>query len=218
MQSEYQGSKIKLAIRLVALSMLLFNFYFAVAYFDPYGLITFFTNWNLEVTFGLILIIIWKSFDKEIGDRKGWLCAIHLLTEVSCVTNLLTVIVYFSVIHPDAMERFKDNQMRILHMYLVHTFPAFGLGVIFATTDIQMTPSHCKSFVPLGLIYAITNYIGTLQRGKPLYFFLTWEDYKSPLICVALTFIFTSLYWLVAHASILFNQSKKNEKKGTKVN
>ena len=60
----------------------------------------------------------------------------HLLTELACVANLIVVIVYWSILHQIAIEKFKDNQMRVLHMYLVHIFPSIGLLIILATTDI----------------------------------------------------------------------------------
>ena len=138
MQSEIQGGRMILIIRLVALSMLLVNFCFAAVYFDPFNLLTYFTNWNMEVTLALVIIVICKSFDPKIQEKKEWLCVIHLLTEVSCTFNLLTVIMYWCFVHQEAMKEpeLVDHQMRILHMYLVHTFPTFSLGIIFATTDI----------------------------------------------------------------------------------
>ena len=66
MQSEIQGGRMILIIRLVALSMLLVNFCFAAVYFDPFNLLTYFTNWNMEVTLALVIIVICKSFDPKI--------------------------------------------------------------------------------------------------------------------------------------------------------
>ncbi len=36
--------------------------------------------------------------------------------------------------------------------------------------------------VPLGIVYLSVNLFGTKYYGEPFYPFLSWEDYKSPLI------------------------------------
>ena len=80
-------------------------------------------------------------------------------------------------------------------MYLVHVFPAFGLFLTQKSTDMYLCTSHWILFVPVGIIYNIINYYATLSRGKPLYWFLTWEDYTSVIVVIALQIIF-SLIWV----------------------
>ena len=81
-----------------------------------------------------------------------------------------------------------------------------------------MTPSHCKGFVPIGLIYGLINYLATVKSGKSIYPFLTWEDYRTPLILICIIIVFSAFYWLMAHASIILNQNKKKKAKGAKIN
>ena len=120
--------------------------------------------------------------------------------------------------HEKTIEYFKDDYRKVLHMYLVHIFPAISVVIMFLTTDLQMTPSHFKGFIPIGLIYSIINYWATIRNGEPVYSFLTWEDYKTPLILVGMMIGFSAFYWLMAHASIILNQSKKKKAKGAKIN
>ena len=36
--------------------------------------------------------------------------------------------------------------------------------------------------IPMGIAYLFVNFCGTKYYGQALYPFLTWEDYKSPMI------------------------------------
>ena len=93
MDSEFHGSTWKLALRLVALAMLATNLVFAICFFHPFALLIFFTNWAMELTFAQVVIVIWCSFDKEINQKKGWLSAMHILTEAGFCFNFVVVIV-----------------------------------------------------------------------------------------------------------------------------
>lgn len=46
-----------------------------------------------------------------------------------------------------------------------------------------MEPKHAKLVTSIGAFYCCVNLMATKTRNKPLYWFLTWKDYKSPLIC-----------------------------------
>ena len=36
------------------------------------------------------------------------------------------------------------------------------------------------------------------MKGRPLYWFLTWEDWKSPAMCFAIDIIFVGLFYGIA--------------------
>ena len=112
------------------------NLGFALLVFPPMAMIVFFTNWALEVTFILNILVIWCSYDPKIESKKGLLAFIHILAEFATVFNVVTVGVYWTALHKGALIKFADEPLKILHMYLVHTFPAFSNLLIFATTDI----------------------------------------------------------------------------------
>ena len=40
--------------------------------------------------------------------------------------------------------------------------------------------------LPGGIIYLVVNYLGTVVRGEPVYPFLNWKDFKSPIIGLVL--------------------------------
>ena len=52
-------------------------------------------------------------------------------------------------------------------------------------SDIVLYKNHRIGIDILGVVYCIVNYQQTLETGEPLYWFLTWKDYTSVMICVA---------------------------------
>ena len=64
----------------------------------------------------------------------------------------------------------------------------------------KLIKSHYKLVVVIASIYIFVNYLSTKRRGRPLYWFLTWDDWKSPVIALVLigsaSFIFYSLAFL----------------------
>jgi len=52
--------------------------------------------------------------------------------------------------------------------------------------------------VAFGILYGISNYFAVKSRGKPLYWFLTWQDYWSTVILSTIIAVFTSLFLLTA--------------------
>ena len=74
-------------------------------------------------------------------------------------------------------------------------------------TEFELCADHWKLFLPVGIVYGIVNYFETHRLGRPLYWFLTWEDWTTPVILIALQTIF-SLLW-VALAK-LFDRKKAN--------
>mmetsp|Transcript_38077 Transcript_38077/g.58106 ORF Transcript_38077/g.58106 Transcript_38077/m.58106 type:complete len:80 (+) Transcript_38077:608-847(+) len=48
-----------------------------------------------------------------------------------------------------------------------------------------------------GVVYSVINYIGTTLRGRPLYDFLDWQDWKSPVVIVALLSGISGIYMVM---------------------
>ena len=136
MDSETEKAGWKLVLRILALTLVLINLAFCFMYFNPLSLLVVFSNWTLELSIALSIIVLWSSFDSNISEKKERLGAIHLIGELAFVTNLITVFVYWSILHPGALDRLEGHKMKILHYYLVHTFPAISVFLIFLTTDI----------------------------------------------------------------------------------
>ena len=56
----------------------------------------------------------------------------------------------------------------------------------FYCTDVKMLDSHCWIIPMISVPYFYINYLGTIKNGKPLYWFMTWEDSNTLVVCLAL--------------------------------
>ena len=142
-------------------------------------------------------LVIWCSFDPKIDSKPGWLTLIHMVTELATSFNVVVVMIYWSVLHNLAIETMSKEEnpdVKCLHMYLVHTFPIIANLLVLSTMDVKFATYHWKAFIPIALVYGTINCFTTLKSGKPLYYFLDWKDYKTPLILIAITAVFALLF------------------------
>ena len=82
----------------------------------------------------------------------------------------------------------------------MHIFPGISVLVIFQTTDLKIKAGHAKSFPVIAMVFSAVNCYFVKKTGVPTYWFLTWEDYTSPLIILTLLSIFTA--WFVGLAKL----------------
>ena len=65
-----------------------------------------------------------------------------------------------------------------------------------------MKPSHGLICFPCGIVFSYFNYLGTKALGEPVYFFLTWEDEKTALICAAITLAMGTTYYFISLSTL----------------
>ena len=75
-----------------------------------------------------------------------------------------------------------------------------------STDNLYLCADHVKFLMPFAPIYAYVNYQATLARGEPLYWFLTWEDYTSVLVIIAIFVTFSIAWVLVAKFTQAFKK------------
>ena len=169
------------------------NLLMSLILFPFYALFVFFTNWCVMGSFFCILVTIYFSSWRGVEKHKKSLAALHLLLELSLMLNLVTVIMYWSVIHFKVIDNFSG--WAYVHMFIVHIFPAFAYFMNAKVTRYSLCPDHWKLFVPIGLVYNVVNYFEVQRSGKPLYWFMTWKDWTSPAICIAIQVV-TAFIWV----------------------
>ena len=64
----------------------------------------------------------------------------------------------------------------------------------WSCTDLILYEEHRKGVSVIGFFYACVNAYQTMSTGKPLYHFLTWEDYTSPIICMTIIGVMNLLF------------------------
>ena len=119
--------------------------------------------------------------------------------------NLVTVIIYWSVLHKSQLKKYKGDTIRTMHQYWIHIFPALGIVVNFYFTDVRMCKEHYQAILVMCVAYSFTNFFAVrVLGGEPLYWFLDWKDIKSPLIIFMITATFTMAYVKMAELSYCY--------------
>ena len=108
--------------------------------------------------------------------------------------NIVVISVFWSLLYNEAIEDCKGDKWEIFNVYYAHIVPGASTFINFMISDAVLRRGHVKMVVGISRIYGYVNYIETLKRGKPLYWFLDWKDEKSIIIYSFLIFIF-SLFW-----------------------
>ena len=67
---------------------------------------------------------------------------------------------------------------------------------------------HWKMFPPIAVIYSYINYLEVQRRGRPLYWFLTWEDYTTVVICAFMTLCLCFIWVAAAKLTSVQVESK----------
>lgn len=76
--------------------------------------------------------------------------------------------------------------------------PGLSVLVNFIASDITVRASHVKMVIVIASIYGYVNYLEVKKIGRPLYWFLTWEDSTSLYIYLGLIVVFSILFVGVA--------------------
>ena len=100
----------------------------------------------------------------------------------------------------------------------MHTFPTISLFLVYLTTErLVVKASHWKMLAPMTLVYGSMNFYETKMSGKPVYWFLTWEDWTTPLIVIAV-FIFVVTIWLSLAKLTEWGKNNKSSIENTRSN
>ena len=135
-------------------------------YFDSRHFLIPFTNWTLMLTTASIYLSysaakdpvhFSRSAKSETAIKKqAWH---HLLYSLSILFNLVVVVVYWSMLHEKAVEKWKDTPIygpgRVRHLYTVHTFPAISCLINSAVTNCKMSRGLWKLLMTIFVVYAV---------------------------------------------------------------
>ncbi len=113
--------------------------------------------------------------------------------ELALPSQILITFVYWAVLHRFVVEELEKQGNDDIIIYLIFVFvhiqPFITILVQIYVTKIKFINSHGIYFIPLGIVYLSVNFFGTKYYGEPFYPFLTWEDYKSPVLGISLFMI-----------------------------
>ena len=149
--------KNRLLIRVFAIILVLIPIIGACIYEPFRDFFTFFSNWAMLFSFAWIVLLTCFAAQRE--PSLGKHAMLHVLFEFALTLNLVTVIVYWGMIHHKVIDQYEGG--RRLNMYFVHIFPAVGIWLTRQTIELYLNPGHWKIFIPIGIVYVYINYLET---------------------------------------------------------
>ena len=161
----------------------------------------YFTVWIIILT-AIYLAVSMKAASPRASCST--LALHHLLFSLALVGNFIVVVVYWSLIHKKFVtsEYAKANPKLKDMTYTMHTVPAISILYVFCKQDVILRAKDSVLLLPLGLVFTYSNYLGTMKQGSPIYWFLTWEDWRSGLICFAITGFGVALYLVLSWLTV----------------
>ena len=170
--------------------MVLYNLYIGLTIMERFK--EFFTNWTLLLQIASIILTMFAARSPELfGKHSGSVClkmTHHILYSICIFSNFVVVSVYWTALHGFILKRFADRPDRIMHMYLIHIFPAV---VGYANSYVTQTVLK-REFWKILLVFSLT-YLAVLMvygwvLGKTLYPFLKFgtEVVEPTLISFAI--------------------------------
>ena len=190
LQSFKKDTKIHRLLRIMLLLLNLNNVLFIIYVYGLGRLSLYFTNWTLLMT------CIYLGVATVVSDKSSYtaLAIHHILFEISLVMNVVVVCIYWSILHEESLLEAKGNILKIANCYWAHLGPAFSVWFNFSISNHILKSNHVVAFPLIAALYGYVNYLETKKAGKPLYWFLTWDDSSSLWIYTSLIVIFSLLY------------------------
>ena len=81
---------------------------------------------------------------------------------------------------------------------MTHSIPFISTALNFFVSDQVIRASHVKMLFFIGVMYLYVNYLVVKERGRPLYWFLTWEDMTSVYISGGLIVAFSIVFVMLS--------------------
>lgn len=114
---------------------------------------------------------------------------LHLLYFLSIIMNLVTMTVYWTVIHEKQVIKQRAvpivGEGRVTHLYLVHTFPGFACLVNLFSTNVILKRSFWKGICIICVIYSIVQFVVIKTTGFIVYDFINFKDGWRSWACIA---------------------------------
>lgn len=185
--------------------------------------LVYFTLWTELVGMISVGLSVLVTAASDIHGKMGLLAAHHIFYTAAIFMNLITVMVYWALIHDECLEKFGANETDVaVKCYLAHIVPGFVCIVNTWLTNSKLSKKFLPGLIFFGLIYAIVNFYMTKKTGKPIYPFLTWEGPDSLLIIAAMIAVFSLFYmgmcWIdgqLKHHSLTLLHEKRSQRKTT---
>ena len=204
-------------IKSLALGVLLWINAFAFYWWRLRAMAEELTYWTLWVTTTFCLISMKCSLDMNINKKRGWLFAHHVLFETIAPLNILVTSVYWATLREPTLKRFEGQPLLTRASAWVHTAPILACFAYFSVTDIVIKAKHGLVLSPIALAYGYHNYTTVKAKGKPVYWFLTWEDSQSFINFGCLFLATLTIFFTLVMITRVIKKTKSNTWKSASI-
>ena len=166
------------------------------------------TNWTLWVTLFTSILGFKLSSDPSLTFEKApnMHAAHHICYTIMIFLTPAVVLIYWNFIHEVHLKNIERDWGHlpellphcIMHTYIVHIAPGVCAFILMIISDTVLIRRHSRGLHYFSGFYCFSNFVSAKMKGRPLYWFLTWEDWKSPAICVVLDLVFVVLFYGIA--------------------
>ena len=187
-------------VRFIAFSMVVFNACWYCYCHPWFNLIAFMSNIVILTTIVQIGLSLYLSNVRVEGSRINFLAAYHLLSEVNCGLHLCVFLVYWIVLRKSIFAEHWGNFNNMFNTCMTHSFPQLAYLLDTMVTERRLVAWHAPYlYLPVTAVYGVINYVFTVYlRDRPVYFFMPWTDYKSLVVLLTLSLVFSCIYALIA--------------------
>ena len=164
------------------------------------NLLYYFTNWTLFITiFSIWYSIKAVSLDPNFSKSSKNLAIHHILYTTAIIFNIVTVSVYWTLIHEGNMKTLRKEGIycKILQQITVHITPGIACFINTLITNTVLTRKMALPLLTFGAFYLVVNFVQVKTSGKPVYDFLTWEDSTSLILVLGLKAGFALVYLFI---------------------
>ena len=118
--------------------------------------LSYFSNMAVLMTFVNVASIFCTGEHKPvIKENKVKLALLHILCELTLAFNFVVMFIYWTRIHFYATRSFTG--LKLLHMYLLHIFPALAQWLAFKTINFYLCRRHIILLLPFSILYSLYN-------------------------------------------------------------
>lgn len=153
---------------------------------------------------------------RNVAKRTSLVFVYTLTMEMAMVMQVMIVAIYWPVLHAPMLTQIKgapNEELIYWTMVFIHTLPFFGVAInVWITPKVEFMHSHYTYFIQYGVFYMFLNFLGTKYRGKPVYPFITWEDWTTVIVLAVLMALELSVFFLTCYV-VNWTKSSGNAKK-----
>lgn len=192
-------------MRVVLLLLMLADLTFIVTLWGAYQLLvkmTYITEIMSSLWLFLSIVLHHKGSPKDSDKGKqslGLLALHHIAFELSVLTNTITMVIYWSLLHKETINSVdvSGHPIRFFHVYFCHIAPGMFVLTNFLISDVVMESSHVGCYVSPFILYCYNNYLESMKRGKAIYSFMNFvDDFQGAIRNLAIVYTVSILYYV----------------------